>query len=123
MSLHFQSICSSSGNCLALWSENTRILIDCGLSSMKRTRHVLSSLAGGPELIDSVFLTHTHSDHISYYPLRVLEEYGQRQKGQPELNIDGRDGLGYIRIRWYIFGPPGGTLLLRRLQDSVLPIQ
>ena len=77
MSLHFQSICSSSGgNCLALWSSNTRILIDCGLSSMKRTRQALTTLFGDPSRIDCVLLTHTHSDHISYYPLRVLDEYG-----------------------------------------------
>ena len=75
MSLYFQSICSSSnGNCLALWSETTRILIDCGLSSMKRTRLTLNSLSNNQSQIDSVLLTHTHSDHISYYPLRVLEE-------------------------------------------------
>jgi len=77
MSLYFQSLCSSSsGNCLALWSEKTRILIDCGLSSMTRTRQVMSSLFRDPAQVDSVLLTHTHSDHISYYPLRVLEEYG-----------------------------------------------
>ena len=87
MSLYFKSICSSSGgNCLALWSEHTRILIDCGLSSMKRTRQALNSLFGEPlesplrierkAKLDSVLLTHNHSDHISYYPLRVLEEYG-----------------------------------------------
>ncbi len=77
MLLKIQSICSSSaGNCLALWSEKTRILIDCGLSSMKRTRQVLTSLFGDPPQIDSVLLTHTHGDHISYYPLRVLDDYG-----------------------------------------------
>jgi phosphoribosyl 1,2-cyclic phosphodiesterase len=78
MSLHFQSLCSSSGgNCLALWSENTRILVDCGLSSMKRTRQTLSYLFGNPAQVDSILLTHTHTDHISYYPLRVLEEFGR----------------------------------------------
>jgi len=77
MALYFQSICSSSsGNCLALWSSKTRILIDCGLSSMKRTRQVMAWLYGDPPQIDAVLLTHNHSDHISYYPLRVLEEYG-----------------------------------------------
>jgi len=74
--LYFKSICSSSGgNCLALWSEQTRLLIDCGLSSMKRTRQALNSLFGEAK-VDSILLTHTHSDHISYYPLRVLEEFG-----------------------------------------------
>ncbi len=77
MSVYFQSIfSSSSGNCLAIWSENTRLLIDCGLSSMKRTKQVLTNLFKDPAHLDSVLLTHTHGDHISYYPLRVLEEYG-----------------------------------------------
>ena len=77
MPLYFQSICSSSsGNCLALWSDTTKLLIDCGLSSMKRTRHALTSVFGDPAQIDSVLITHTHGDHISYYPLRVLDEYG-----------------------------------------------
>ena len=72
MSLYFKSICSSSrGNCLVLWTDTTKIVIDCGLSSMKRTRAVLSDHS-----VDSVLITHTHGDHISYYPLRVLEEYG-----------------------------------------------
>ncbi len=77
MSLHFQSICSSSsGNCLALWSDTTKIIIDCGLSSMRTTRQVLSSLFGQAPGAGSVLLTHNHCDHISYYPLRVLEEFG-----------------------------------------------
>lgn len=73
MSLYFQSLCSGSGgNCLTLWTPRTRLVIDCGLSSMKRTRQTLTALA---ELspIDAVLLTHIHSDHISYYPLRTLE--------------------------------------------------
>lgn len=76
MSLFFQSICSSSsGNCLTLCSASTRLLIDCGLSSMKRTRQVVNSL-GQTLPIDAVLLTHLHGDHISYYPLRVLEDCG-----------------------------------------------
>ena len=79
MALYFQSICSSSsGNCLALWSDTTRLLIDCGLSSMKRTRAALTTVFDDLTQIDSVLLTHTHSDHISYYPLRVLDEYRLR---------------------------------------------
>ncbi len=76
MSLYFQSLrSSSSGNCLALWSDTTTLLIDCGLSSMKRTRQALHPLMEHSR-INSVLLTHTHSDHISYYPLRVLEDLG-----------------------------------------------
>jgi phosphoribosyl 1,2-cyclic phosphodiesterase len=45
---------------------------------MKRTRTALTTVFDDPMQIDSVLLTHTHSDHISYYPLRVLDEYGLR---------------------------------------------
>ena len=77
MSLYFQSICSSSsGNCLLVWSEKTKVMIDCGLSSMRRTRQVMRDYVGESSTIDSLLLTHVHGDHISYYPLRVLEEYG-----------------------------------------------
>lgn len=40
---------------------------------MKRTRQTLSCLHDSLP-IDAVLLTHIHTDHISYYPLRVLEE-------------------------------------------------
>ena len=43
---------------------------------MKRTRHALTSIFHDPTRIDSVLLTHMHGDHISYYPLKVLEQYG-----------------------------------------------
>jgi phosphoribosyl 1,2-cyclic phosphodiesterase len=78
MSLYFQSICSSSkGNCLLLWSETTRVMVDCGVSSMRRTRKVLNyQFNNKTRQIDAALITHNHSDHISHYPLRVFEEYG-----------------------------------------------
>lgn len=76
MSLSFQTLLSSSsGNSITLCSKTSRLVIDCGLSSMKRTRQTLSGLHAVVP-IDAVLLTHIHSDHISYYPLRVLEETG-----------------------------------------------
>ena len=104
MSIYFRSICSSSsGNCLALWSENTRILIDCGLSSMKRTRQVLNSLFGENTRADSVLLTHNHSDHISYYPLRVLEEFGitirLHEDCVDQLKCKHANGYGFKKLK------------------------
>lgn len=76
MTLHFQTLCSSSaGNCITLYSESTRLVIDCGLSSMRRTRRALAELHADVS-VSAVLLTHLHGDHISYYPLRVLEEMG-----------------------------------------------
>ena len=77
MPLHFKSLCSSSsGNCLLVWTDSTRLLIDCGLGSMRKTRQILAKHLGNPGDLDAVIVSHNHSDHISYYPLRVMEELG-----------------------------------------------
>lgn len=77
MSLKFQSIKSSSqGNCLAVFTDTTKILVDIGLASMKKTRNALIEFAGDPADVDGVVISHTHSDHVSYYPLRVLADTG-----------------------------------------------
>lgn len=74
MPVYFKSIASSSnGNCLALWTENTCVIVDFGLSSMKRCRQAIADHLPPSVNIDAVVISHTHSDHISYYPLRVLE--------------------------------------------------
>ncbi len=77
MSLYFKSLSSSSaGNCLALWSDKTRIIIDCGLNSMRRTRELFTQNLGDPPHADSVIISHMHSDHINHHSLRVIEQYG-----------------------------------------------
>jgi len=47
---------------------------------------------------------------------KTANVWSDEKKNRSGLNIDSRVGLGYINIRRYIFVPPGGTLLLRRLQ-------
>ena len=55
MPLHFRSLrSSSSGNCLLVWTDHTRVLIDCGLGSMKRTRQVLMDNLGDQLDIDAL---------------------------------------------------------------------
>ncbi|MHC4579821.1 MAG: MBL fold metallo-hydrolase [Planctomycetota bacterium] len=77
MPLQFKSLrSSSSGNCLLVWTDRTRVLIDCGLGSMKRTRAVLKKNFGDQLDIDAVVVSHMHSDHIGYYSLRVLDSLG-----------------------------------------------
>jgi len=43
---------------------------------MRRTRQILKTNLGNPGDLDAVIISHNHSDHISYYPLRVFEELG-----------------------------------------------
>ncbi len=54
----------SSGNCLLLEQENTKLLIDAGISR-RRAAAVLAGLGCEMEQIGGVLITHEHSDHIS----------------------------------------------------------
>jgi len=52
----------SSGNCIYVGSDNTRILIDAGISG-KATVERLNSIGVDPDSIDAICLTHEHDDH------------------------------------------------------------
>ena len=54
----------SSGNAALLATENTRILVDAGLS-MRELRKRLTSIGESLDSIDAILITHEHSDHVS----------------------------------------------------------
>jgi len=51
------------GNCLYVESENTKLLIDAGVSS-KKIEKGLETLNISPSSLDGILVTHEHSDHI-----------------------------------------------------------
>lgn len=53
----------STGNSTFLQSDNSKILIDCGLTA-KLTISLLKTINVKPEELDAIFITHEHSDHI-----------------------------------------------------------
>lgn len=53
----------SSGNSLFVETENTKLLIDAGVSS-KKIEHALSGLNIDPSSINGILITHEHSDHV-----------------------------------------------------------
>ena len=62
--LEFCSLYSgSSGNCLFVRSNGTKILIDCG-TSCKKICDGIASIDSSIEDIDAILVTHEHSDHI-----------------------------------------------------------
>ena len=62
--MYFASIASgSSGNCLLVGNDDTRILIDAGVSR-KRIEAGLSLYGLALADITAIFLTHEHSDHV-----------------------------------------------------------
>ena len=87
------SVCSfasgSSGNCYLVRSDHGAILIDAGISNKKITGF-LAEAGVDREEIDSVFITHEHSDHTK--GLKVLT------KRNPEWKVYASAGTGdYIR--------------------------
>ncbi len=60
-------ICSlasgSSGNCVYIGSDDTHILIDAGISG-KKVKEGLNEIGVDPAMIQAIFVTHEHSDHI-----------------------------------------------------------
>ena len=51
------------GNCLYVESENTKLLIDAGVS-LKKIETGLKTLNVSPSSLDGILVTHEHSDHI-----------------------------------------------------------
>ena len=52
----------SSGNCIFIRENNTRVLLDAG-GSFKRISEALENIGETPASIDAILLTHEHSDH------------------------------------------------------------
>ena len=53
----------SSGNSLFVESENTKLLVDAGVSS-KKIETALTNLNIDPRSINGILITHEHSDHV-----------------------------------------------------------
>ena len=62
--LNFCSLYSgSSGNCLFVKTETTKILVDCG-TSLKKVKEGLINIEEKIEDIDAILVTHEHADHV-----------------------------------------------------------
>lgn len=53
----------SSGNCIFLGTEHTKILIDAGMNA-KHIARELCAIGENPDAIDGILITHEHADHI-----------------------------------------------------------
>ncbi|MEK5330279.1 MBL fold metallo-hydrolase [Lysinibacillus sp. FSL W8-0992] len=58
----------SSGNCIALTTNETTILIDAGIAKTKIEKRLLE-VGITPTSVKAIFVTHAHSDHIKGLPL------------------------------------------------------
>ena len=86
----------SKGNCTYVETSDNKMLIDVGMSNLYIEKKLMS-LGVKPSDINSVFITHTHIDHIKDYV--IIED----QLNIGDLNVqifktshDASDSLGYI---------------------------
>ena len=57
----------SAGNCAYVETEETRVLIDAGLS-LRQIRLRLATIGRAPENLTGILVTHEHSDHVQCLP-------------------------------------------------------
>ena len=58
----------SAGNCIAVQTAETTILVDVGIAKTKVEKRLLE-VGIRPDSIDAIFITHAHSDHVKGLPL------------------------------------------------------
>ena len=62
--IQFATIASGSkGNCIFIGTQNTKILVDAGISG-KKAEQGLAELGVSGDEIDAIFVTHEHNDHV-----------------------------------------------------------
>ncbi len=66
---------SSKGNCTAIWTEKSGILIDCSGISLKDIGKDLEDIELDPSLISGIVITHGHVDHISKNTFKIADHY------------------------------------------------
>lgn len=66
----------SSGNCTAVWTERSAILVDCGgRTSTEGFRQMLCGINLQPAKINGILVTHGHGDHINSDTFKIAKEF------------------------------------------------
>ena len=71
----------SKGNATFVEMDGIRILIDAGISA-RRIKQELAALGENVEMLDGIFITHEHGDHIKGLP-NLVKKYGIQTYSRP----------------------------------------
>jgi phosphoribosyl 1,2-cyclic phosphodiesterase len=103
MDVFFRSYRSgSAGNCLAVWTPDSGLLIDCGVKTLRDCRTLVRGHRDRHGPVAGALVSHAHGDHLSRDGFRVLREHDipilSHRRVAPQLlaRIDGgaEDGEG-----------------------------
>ncbi|HAK55819.1 MAG: MBL fold metallo-hydrolase [Vicinamibacterales bacterium] len=107
--------------CFAIDAGETRVLLDCGASSLVAMRQ-----AGvDPRTIDAIFLTHLHGDHFGGLPFFILDAQFLSKRTAP-LTVAGPPGTEARVLQAMETFFPGSTKVDRRFDTrfvELLPAQ
>ncbi len=67
---------SSRGNCTAIWTERSGILIDCAGIGLKEIESDLRDIGLDQSRINGIVITHGHEDHICKNTFKIAGHYG-----------------------------------------------
>jgi len=67
---------SSSGNCTAIWTARSGILIDCAGIGLNEIEKDLRDIELDPSRISGIVITHGHGDHICNNTFKIAGRYG-----------------------------------------------
>jgi phosphoribosyl 1,2-cyclic phosphodiesterase len=86
MEIFFRTLRSSSaGNCLALWTADSSVLIDCGVKTLRDCRALVRQHEGAHGPLAGVLVSHSHGDHLSADAFRVLRDEGIPIYSHPDV--------------------------------------
>jgi phosphoribosyl 1,2-cyclic phosphodiesterase len=124
MALSFRSYRSSSaGNCLAIWTGDSGLLIDCGIRTLRDCRALIRRHRDSHGPLAGAIVSHSHGDHLSRAGFRVLQELGvavhSHQQVAPQLlsRSDGGTGDGLAVLTF-----PGDRFTLGEFDISAVPL-
>jgi len=124
MEVSFRSYRSSSaGNCLALWTADSGLLIDCGVKTLRECRALVRRHRDQHGPIVGALVSHSHGDHLSREGVRVLHEHGipvhshHRVAAQLLARLDGEAGDGQA-VRTF----PGDRFSIGEFDITAVPL-
>jgi phosphoribosyl 1,2-cyclic phosphodiesterase len=65
----------SSGNCIYIAHEQSRILLDCGGQTQQGLDELLEEAAIAPHSLSGIVVTHLHRDHLNIASMRLAQQY------------------------------------------------